>query len=421
MDVYEAVDFYKKYSPIHFWGFNNIDAYELLADDWHMIDRGISVKEFITTIFSKNPRLEKKENGEIVFFFNPKIPNNDWAKVHYPNFINAANTCGNKTILTFSGKYKYSIYQFICNINSLIWFIQCTKINLSIKQRLSLIKCLLRIKLDAYEAIKLCKNKKLVVVYSDIYDNGYYLVNELKRMGIKTATMMHSYVSENNFNLTMSHSDYFLANCEVSKLYAIKAGYKENNVYCIGLSSEIGVKERAEDSNTKTFAVILDGGIEQSETIRNKSLLMIDVAEKLCAINGFRYILRYHPGESECNLHKNTKYLLELSESREDIHDLLSRVDFIIVGYTSVMFTAISQCIPFYRCIYNDGHEFDDIVKLYENDYKLDFEDIDSLIKIINTTKPRNMALDIKNRVFGELNILDAHSRAWNEIIMNLC
>lgn len=417
MDVYEAIDYYKKYDPIKFWGFKGINAYELLADDWHMINRGMNVKDFLLAVFPKRITIKASGNGDIAFFYNPRMDNNDWAKAHYSNFINAANTCESRTVLTFSGQFKCRSYYLLCWLFFPIWFFQCKNIELSIKQRLALIACLARLKMDVHEVIKICKKKKIVVVYSDVYDNGYYLVNILKKRGIKTATMMHSFVPKNHFNLTMSHSDYFLANCEITREYAVDAGYPEHNVFCIGISSEIGIKERTEFQRKGIFAVILDGGIEQSALIRKRAELMIEAAEQFCKSKGYKYILRYHPGEKYCDLNVDMECLCEMSDAREDIHDLLARVDFVILGYTSVMLSAIAQQIPFYRCVYNDGGEFMDIVKKYDDKYKLDFLDVDTFNNIVIIEDTHEMVCDIKQRVFGKLSIVAAHKKAWTDIL----
>lgn len=416
MDVYEALEFYKKYDPLRLWGFKGVNAYELLADDWHVINRGMNIKEFFGAVFPKRATIEAKGKGDIAFFYNPKMDNNEWARAHYSNFINAANTCNQRTVLTFSGKFKCSLYSFLCYFSFVIWFFQCNKIGLSIKQRLAFIACLFGIKNDVNCALRYCRNKSLVVVYSDVYDNGYYLIHVLKCHGIKTATMMHGYYTKDDFNMTMSHSDYFFADCDVAREHAIEVGYPRSNVFCVGISSEIGIEGKAYGTQNGTFAVILDAGNVRESLTREKSLFMITSAERICEKYGYRYILRYHPGEIKRDLHSETKYMSELSDASEDIQELLARVDFVILGSTSVILSAISQLIPFYRCTYNDDHYYDYIVNRYKDMYDYDFADIPTLMDLVNTPRTEKDAITVRESVFGEENIVQAHISAWEKI-----
>lgn len=271
-----------------------------------------------------------------------------------------------------SGKYDKIGWQRVCDVSfkrffirmylDLIWMIQMKRTFLSKLERVEVV-CLLNTLYDIKQSLQYNVNVdkyRLALVYYDAPVHLNYLIQYMKGMGCKTATLQHGVMLAKREkacdNLDFCGiefgsfvSDYFLAWNDFTKNEAIKSGINKSQILVLGCAKCLGYPQ-LHSHGYKTIGVILDGKNEEEN-----NLPMIKIVERFVSTHDFKYILRFHPAD-DITAYDNirTKSKSSVCGRKTSLYDFLTSVTFCVVANSTVLFELEYYHVPFVR--YSSGN-----------------------------------------------------------------
>lgn len=216
---------------------------------------------------------------------------------------------------------------------------------LDVRQRMATICALMK-------AVLVCKRLapftgyKNVVVYYDAMPMDNVPAQFFMSRGGKSATLQHGLMcaSKNvpyyGIWFRCFVSDYFLAWNNLTKEEAIKDGVPGDKIRVCGIAKCINACKVLSPHN-KILGVLLDG-----YDFINKRL--IEVSTDYCRVNGFKYVLRYHPnykGNEYDNVIDKELYIGEFNGS---LYDYAMSVEFTLMGNSTALMELLYMGHPTY-------------------------------------------------------------------------
>lgn len=200
------------------------------------------------------------------------------------------------------------------------------------------------------------KEYSFIVVYYDASPDENYFVQLCKKKNILTMTLQHGIfarkstihtISDTAFELSESISDYYLAWNLYTKDEAVKVGLDADKVVVLGAPKYINTKEPSKPykSDNKYFGVILNNSAFNEH---NKHL--VDMANQISDITGYKYILRYHP-EMKGDEYKKMygSGFLKKDNNNHTIAEYACSVSYTIISSSSVFVDLLLLKHPTYR------------------------------------------------------------------------
>lgn len=281
-------------------------------------------------------------------------------KDHLKNFLNFSSHFHDADICNayFLDKTNISFFYFIkCIPLFFIWLFQMLSNRISLGEACNAIRY---VQLTYQYSIKLQpifkKHYKFVVVYYDTSPDENYVVQEFSRLNVVTMTLQHGIFSRKNvlrtisdtaFELSESMSDYFLVWNKYTQDEAVKVGLKREKVIILGVPKFIDISKPTQilASRNKIFGVILNNS---AFDIHNRKL--IETANEISNITGYKYILRYHPQMhgNEYKILCNNNFLSK-GDNSKSIAEYATEVSFTIISSSSVFVDLLMLKHPVYR------------------------------------------------------------------------
>lgn len=237
-------------------------------------------------------------------------------------------------------------------------------------------------------------NDSIIVTFCDVHPVDAIVTQYVNRNGGTTVTLQHGHFNakDRGWVFNQSLSDYFLLHGECAKMEALESEHKKDGLIPVGMMNFIGINRKKADFdvNNKCFALILNGpgAMEDNEEF-------IRCANKFAKAHNMTYILRGHPAIALETYESiiNDDYLERISNKQETIENLLQKVQFVMVGNSTVFIESlylgkltlryVGKSQDIYEkikwCVF---HNMDELNKLYERS----IADVDGLKRKINDT-----------------------------------
>ena len=198
---------------------------------------------------------------------------------------------------------------------------------------------------------------RLCVFFYDARPIDNFLSQYMQLKGIDTVTLQHGTMLAKRPTLydNLDYcgvefesfvSTYFLGWNDFTKNEAIKSGIPNNKFVTLGCAKCINAPYIQNASESKILGLILDGVFEEEN---NKS--MIDILNKFCLKEGYRYIARFHPSypkEKMENLNIDSRYGW-ICPKEKSLFDFMGECALCIVSNSTVLFEFEAMGYPFMR------------------------------------------------------------------------
>lgn len=403
-------DKYKKYSPLYMISYGKIDIWELFCPDWRYFDQiKMTFRDFIKEIHLQRKNVRKEGNGLFAFVYS-RNKEYGWGQYHAQFFYKLCESCDNKSVITLEEKGHWSMFALLCLFFVPFWYGKCRKVGFDSSRALALTLALYNVKNDVHELLKVLDKNNIVVTYCDMFTSDHYLTTILNKRNNVTVTVQHGIYTNDDYDFVYSKSKYFIANCELSKKYAMECGKKL--VYSPGLIASISEAPREAMIYNKQFLVLVDGFDKNDEKTISTSTHILEMAERFAAEYGYKYVVRYHPMNAGAILHNaNSQNILRISESSENTMDVINEAEFIIMGRSTVWFQAISLLCPTFRYM---GFEDDYMSDINYNGF-LNYEELKRLYNKTGSETIDDLKL-VKKEYLGSEDALEAYRNVWRDI-----
>ena len=403
-------DKYKKYSPLYMISYGKIDIWELFCPDWRYFDQiKMTFRDFIKEMHLRRKNIKKEGNGTFAFLYS-RHKAYGWGKYHAQFFYQLCESCDNKSVVTLDEERHWSAYAFLSLLLLPFWYGKCRRVGFDKNKSLALTLALYDVKNDVHELLKVISKNNIVVTYCDVFASDHYLTTILNKRGNVTVTVQHGIYTNDDYDFVYSESKYFIANCKLSKKYAMECG--KQLVYAPGLMASIGEIPRKDMIRNKQFLVFVDGFDAYDEKTISTSKHILEMAERFAVEYGYKYVVRYHPMNAGAVLHNvNSQSILRISESSESTMDVINEAEFIIMGRSTVWFQAISLLCPIFRYM---GFEDDYMSDIHYNGF-LNYEELKELYNKIETETIDDLKL-VKKEYLGSDDALEAYRNVWRDI-----
>ena len=250
------------------------------------------------------------------------------------------------------------------------------------------------IELEKFKRLIKDVEEHIVVTFCDVHPVDAIITQYVNLNGGITVTLQHGHFNamDRGWVFNQSKSKYFLLHGEYAKQEALQSDHYEEGLVSVGMMNFIGVerKDFSIDLSNRNFALILNGPGAKED---NEGFIMC--ANEFARAHNMKYIVRAHPAVPaemyEAIIDKN--YMFEVSRKDESIKNLFDRVQFVMVGNSTVFIEALylGKLTFRYAGISQDIYEkvnwcrFCNIVELSEV-YESSISDLDLLKEKVSDT-----------------------------------
>jgi hypothetical protein len=348
----------KKLNEIRFWGLKDyalgsvltVPVSDILSS--YSINTKFIIKRLILAMFFRQFEYNKviSPESKILFLFSQSYVGG--GNYHKKLFNNVANLLLHKdTIVAKKIRRVFDLSGLILLIYLPIWLFQMWKINeINFMDKIFLLSFLLESKKWILnQNFKVFSQKyKLLVTFCDVHLADNIMAQRFKKAGITTATLQHGWYREtlhdadtfSNIELGFEGfiSDKFLAWGEYIKSSAIRSGINPKSVICLGHPKFIGFQGIIKKKTKNKFGLILGRSVLHCQR-ENREL--ISIANQVSQKYGFKYIVKYHPSDSDDELREydsliNPEYMFLRSDKDLSVDRFGEDVEFSIIGSSSV-------------------------------------------------------------------------------------
>lgn len=402
-------DKYKKYSPLYMLSYGKIDIWELFCPDWRYFDQvQMTFRDFVKSMHVRRKNVRKEGDGLFAFLYS-RNKEYGWGKYHSQFFYQLCESCDNKSVITLDEERHWSAYALLCLVLLPFWYQKCRRAGFDKSKSLALTLALYDVKNDVHEFLKVIGDN-IVVTYCDVFASDHYLTKKLNKRNYVTVTVQHGIYTNDDYDFVYSESKYFVANCKLSKKYAMECGKKL--VYSPGLIASISEMPRKAMIKNGQFLVLVDGFDANDQKTISTSKYILEMAERFAMEYGYKYVVRYHPMNAGAVLHDaNSKNIVRISESDECTMDVINEAEFIIMGRSTAWFQAISLLCPTFRYM---GFEDDYMSDIHYNGF-MNYEELKELYRKTSTETIDDLKL-VKQEYLGADDVLAAYQNVWRDI-----
>lgn len=401
---------YKQYSPFYMTSFGKIDIWKLFCPDWRYFDKSqMTLRDFFKEISPFRNNVVKEGDGLFAFIYS-RNKENGWGGYHAQFFYQLCTSCNDRSVITVAEEKHLSWYAFLSIPLTLFWYIKCKSLGFSQSTALALTVALYNVKNDTHELLKSIDRHKIVVTYCDMFSADHYLIRILNKKKIVTVTAQHGIFYRHGYNYLLSESKYFIANCKLSKEYAMECGKKK--VYSPGLMASISELPRTAMIKNRQFLVLVDGFDSEDEPTIASSKYILELADRFADEYGYNYVVRYHPMNTGAELHNiSSRKIARISGPNESTMEVINEAEFVVMGRSTVWFQAVSLLCPTFRYIgfeddymsdirYNGFENYEDLVEVYQKSLSQTLEDLKR----------------VKEEYLGSDDTLRAYQSVWRDI-----
>ena len=374
-------DIILKFNSMEFYKLHNVKCGDLLHYniDYNYINESIfrGLLRILSSLLTTGISIKQYGNGNILFLCSNWFKDRKDIRKWYQSVASLSNS---KVIV--EPRNKKLCLKNIGRIWIIIkWYIQSRKLHISIKERIYYLSLLFYTASefwDIQERIKKEKIKfKLLITVCDVVNTEYLAVQWYNNLKIDTASLQHGLIScsVNQWMITASKSKYYLVYGQYTVEQAMKLGKKREKLIEVGmpqhLNSVFSQKLKLQFNNT--FGVVLN-----SEVFHEDNINIIKLANKFSETTKMNYIIKLHPSlkvemyeEWLNNIKINKVYSTEI-----DILTFGEKVDFLLIGSSTVFMEYCLNMIPTFMCISNTNHD------LYEGIDWCKFHNYDELMDL---------------------------------------
>lgn len=225
-----------------------------------------------------------------------------------------------------------------------IWKKTISQINRNKEKAEYLALHLIRAYIELKKFMRIVKDagNHIVVTFCDVHPVDAIITQYVNLNGGTTVTLQHGHFNamDRGWVFNQSKSDYFLLHGEYAKKEAMQSEHDEKGLVPVGMLNFIGVerKDFNLDRSNQNFALILNGPGAKED---NEGFILC--ANEFARVHNMKYIVRAHPAVPvetyESIIDKNC--MLEVSKKEESISTLFDRVQFVMVGNSTVFIEAL--------------------------------------------------------------------------------
>ena len=267
-----------------------------------------------------------------------------------------------------------------------VWCHQLKSVELPSVRRMELVRQLLdlhHIRIDMLKNLNIGQYK-LSMVFYDAPIQFNYMMQFMKLRGCTTATMQHGIMLSRREELSNIRdyrgiqfgsivSDYLLVLNDFTRQEALKMGIDGSRIKVLGNAKCMGMPT-IEAQGVNVIGVILDG-----ECNEECNIPMITAAQRYAEENGFKCVLRFHPGDDISAYNSIIKPdLTSICPKNVNLNEFLLSLSFCVAANSTVVLELEYFQFPFVR--YTCGNMKD---KFSGFRSALSFSDDDSFIRAV--------------------------------------
>lgn len=225
-----------------------------------------------------------------------------------------------------------------------IWEKTIFRINRNKEEAKFLTLHLLRAYIELEKFMRIVKDvgNHIVVTFCDVHPVDAIITQYVNLNGGTTVTLQHGHFNamDRGWVFNQSRSDYFLLHGEYAKQEAIQSEHNEKGLVPVGMLNfiDVGRRDFELDRSNRNFALILNGPGAKED---NEGFILC--ANEFARVHNMKYIVRAHPAvpveRYESIIDKNC--MLEVSKKEESISTLFDKVQFVMVGNSTVFIEAL--------------------------------------------------------------------------------
>lgn len=192
--------------------------------------------------------------------------------------------------------------------------------------------------------------------YCDVMPIDSMLVQYYKNRRVITITLQHGQFNTQTETgkaaYEKSYSDYFLCFGEYTKSASSNLKIDQTKMIPVGPPEMIrnNMPSAMKSKYTQCFGVIMS-----SFEFREENISLIECANEFARLFHMKAIIRLHPSLSFEDYRNHIDGdLIEICKNNESLDQFIDRVDFAIVGNSSVFQTFIFKLVPIFRYIVNE-------------------------------------------------------------------
>lgn len=331
-----------------------------IKNDFSMKDKIIGVFKLIAVIFCRRNKFlacKMGKDNKILMMTHENIVTRNDTKQMISNVLNTIPDMAFDKVSWMSCR-KLSFDHALERVwLALVWYYQLRTLGLPSVYRMELVRQLLDlhyIGLDISRNLNIVKYK-LAMVFYDAPIQFNFMMQFMRLHGCLTATMQHCVLLSRReefsdirdyrgIELGSFVSDYLLAWNDFTRQEALKMGIDNSRIIVLGNAKCMGMPAiKAQGVNV--IGVILDG-----ECNEECNIPMITAAQRYAEENGFKCVLRFHPGDdtSVYNSVINSK-LTTICPNNVNLSDFFSSLSFGVAANSTVVLELEYFQIPFVR------------------------------------------------------------------------
>lgn len=351
-----------KFNSIEFYNLKNVKCGDLLHYniDYKYTNESIfrSLLRILSSLLTTSISMKKYGDGNILFLCSNWFKDRKDIRKWYQSVASLSNS---KVIVEPRDK-KFCLKN-IGRIRIITkWYIQSRKLSISVKEKIYYLSLLFHTASefwDIQERIKKEKvNFKLLITVCDVVNTEYLAVQWCNNLNIDTASLQHGLIScnVNQWMVTGSKSKYYLVYGRYTVEQAMKLGKKRDKLIEVGMPQHLNstFPQKLKLKFNNIFGVILN-----SEVLHEDNIQLIKLANKFAETTKMNYIIKLHPS---LKIEMYEKWLdnIKIDKVYSNEIDILTfgeKVDFTLIGASTVFMEYCLNMIPAFMCVLNKNHD----------------------------------------------------------------
>lgn len=356
----ELTELIAEINKIDFPGLESIkigDALYYLLYYYENKSFSIELKQILSPVLRGHYMIDRTGEGRITFLFSSSYEDR---KDHREKFDKVTEIISEGTVVSYHRGIYLKNIPHLAKIPKIIKLLDVIKtpITSQLKRFIAYWICNFYCEIDELKKLKIFDNGGVIVSYCDVMPVDSAIIQYSNKMAMTTVTLQHGQFNiKAEIGITAyekSFSDYFLCFGPYTVNSCRELKVDLSKMIPVGQPEMIGknLPDRMHKMDHECFGIVL-GYFEFEE--ENQKLLQIamDISYRI----GEKGYIRPHPS---LNTDDYKKYIdgtnLVFSTKGETMDEFLNKVDFAVVGSSSVFQTFVVNIVQIYRYVMDDEH-----------------------------------------------------------------